>query len=167
MLVGNIELGENVEIAINPRLNNVKIGSNVKISKNVTIFGSIEHRVEIGDGSYIGMNCSLNGYSDKISIGKNVSIAPNVLIISDSGPNASRKLQRLFPMSKGYISIGDDSWIGASTIIIQGTKIGKCSVVAANSFVKGIFPDFCVIGGTPAKVIRTFTNDEINTLTES
>lgn len=166
MIYSNILLGEGVEIDPSSSINNITIGDNVKIAKRVSAFGSKNGPLRIGRNSYIGMNSILNGFAAELSIGEYVSIAQNVNIMTDSGPNASEKLQRLFPITNGSITIGDHTWIGASSIIMPGVTIGRFCVVAAGSFVKQSFPDFSITGGTPARLIRKFNDDEIKELTK-
>lgn len=164
MIFKNIILGENVQIDPSSSVNNVKIDDNVKIAKRVSIFGSPDNLVSIGEGCYVGMNSIINGYAASIVIGKYVSFAQNVNIMTDSGPNASTKLQKIFPLVSGKITIGDNSWIGASSIIMPGVSLGKFCVVAANSFVTKSFQDYAVIGGTPAELIRYLTPEEIKNI---
>lgn len=164
MIFSNIELGTGVEIDTSSSVNNISIGDNVKIAKRVSAFGNKDFPLQIGQGSYVGMNSVLNGYSARLSIGENVSIAQNVNIMTDSGPNASSKLQRIFPIEKREVTIGDHCWIGASAIIMPGVQLGKFCIVAAGSFVKGQFDDFSIIGGVPAKLIRKLNENEIKEL---
>lgn len=154
MKTSNITLGKDVVIDFSSTFNNVTIGDNVKIAKNCNIFGSNEHILKIGKESYIGMCSLLNGYASKLIIGKNVSIAQNVYIMTDSGPNASKEMQEYFPLINGPITIGDHSWIGANSIIMPNVDLGEFCVVAANSFVNKSFPPYSVIGGNPAKLIK-------------
>ncbi|MET3112921.1 acetyltransferase-like isoleucine patch superfamily enzyme [Pedobacter sp. CG_S7] len=154
MKTSNIILGEDVFIDPSTSFNNVKIGKGVKIAKRCSIFGSAEYQLEIGDGTYIGMNTILNGYKAKLNIGKRVSIAQNVNIMVDSGPNASPEMQKIYPIIEGEITIGDDSWIGANVVIMPNVKLGKFCVVAANSFVNKNFDDYSLIAGTPARFIK-------------
>jgi acetyltransferase-like isoleucine patch superfamily enzyme len=86
--------------------------------------------------------------------------------MSGSGPNASEVMQRIFPILKGEVSLGDHTWIGASVVIMPNVSLGKYCVVAANSFVNKSFPDYSIIGGSPAKLIRTLTQEEIKKLHE-
>ncbi len=161
MIYANISLGKNVQIDPTASINNIVLGDNTKISKRVSAFGSSENLLEIGESTYIGMNCILNGYSAKLTIGKNVSFAQNVNVMVDSGPNASLNMQRIYPIVAKEVIIGDNSWIGASAIIMPGVALGKYCVVAAGSFVTTSFSDYSIIGGTPAKLIRFFTDEEI------
>ena len=164
MKFANISLGTNVEIDPSTSFNNVTIGDNVKIAKRCSLFGGPENILEIKENSYVGMNTIINGFAAKVIIGTNVSIAQNVNIMADSGPNASPALQQLFPIEKKSISIGNHCWIGASAIIMPGVELGNFCTVAANSYVNTSFPPYSVIGGSPAKLIRTFTQNEIDLL---
>ena len=154
MKISNISLGENVNIDPSTSINNVQIGNEVKIAKFCSIFGAKTNLLEIGDQSYVGMFTILNGFKKKLVIGKNVSIAQNVNIMTDSGPNASEKMQKFFPLLEGEINIGDNSWIGANSIIMPNVILGEFCVVAANSFVNKSFPPYSVIGGNPAKLLK-------------
>lgn len=154
----------NGEVEIEPTsmcgLNNVLLANGVRIAKNCSIFGSEKNILEIGEGTYVGMNTILNGFSAKLSIGKNVSFAQNVNVMTDSGPNASTKLQKLFPIETGNVIIGNHCWIGASAIIMPNVVLGDFCVVAAGSFVKDSFPAYSVIGGTPARIIKELSEQE-------
>ncbi|MGA4365135.1 acyltransferase [Pantoea ananatis] len=154
MKLENINLGDNVTVDPSTSINNLILGDNVKIAKRCSIFGSKQNILEIGKDTYVGMNTILNGYSAKLKIGSNVSIAQNVNIMTDSGPNASPVLQKIYPIIKKEITINDHCWIGASVIIMPGVTLGKYCIVAANSFVDKSFDDFSIIGGTPAKLLK-------------
>lgn len=160
MKFANIYLGSEVEIDPSTSINNVRIGDHVKISKRCSIFGGPDNLLEIGKFTYVGMNSMLNGYAAKLIIGTNVSIAQGVNIMVDSGPNASEPMQKLFPIEKGEVTIGNHCWIGANAVIMPNVKLGEFCVVAANSYVNKSFPAFSIIGGSPARLIRTLTQEE-------
>ena len=164
MKFSNIKLGEDVKIDPSSTINNVTIKDNVKIAKRCSIFGGPDNILEIHKGSYVGMNTIINGFAAKVIIGAHVSIAQNVNIMADSGPNASPAMQQLFPIEKAAITVGNHCWIGAAAIIMPGVQLGEFCIVAANSYVNSSFPAYSVIGGSPAKLIRTFTENEINQL---
>jgi galactoside O-acetyltransferase len=164
MILSNIFLGANVSLDKSSRLNNVRIGSNTKIAGNTNIFGSPENLLEIGESCYIGPECLLEGFNAPVKIGSNVSFAQNIYLMSGSGPNASEKMQRIFPVKRAEVNIGDHTWIGAGCIIMPGVTIGKFCVIGANSFVDSSFNDFSVIGGTPARLIRALSKEEIQKL---
>ena len=106
----------------------------------------------------------LNGYKAKLKIGSHVSIAQNVYIMVDSGPNASPELQKIFPLEKGPVTLGNHTWIGAGVIIMPNVTLGEYCVVAANSYVNRSFPAYSIIGGSPAHLIRTISEEEKNKL---
>lgn len=167
MITANIHLGKDISIEKDASINNVKIGDGTKIAGGVKIFGSPDAILEVGKGCYFGLNTIVEGYNAKVVIGDNVSFAQNVNLMSGSGPNASEKMQKIFPIRKGAVTIGDHSWIGANAIIMPNVTLGKYCIVGAQSFVTSSFPDFSIIGGVPAKLIRTLSSDEIEKLNKN
>ena len=164
MITSNINLGQNIKIEKDASINNVKIGDNTRIAGRVKIFGSQENILEVGKSCYFALDCFIEGFNAKVIIGDNVSFAPSVHLISGSGPNASTAMQKVFPIVKGPVTIGDHSWISVNSTIMPNVSIGKYCIVAANSFVNDSFPDYSIIGGVPAKLIRTLTSEEIEKL---
>ena len=159
MIFSNISLGKNVNIDPSTSVNNIVIGDNVKISKNCTLFGSPDGLLEIGAGSVIGMSTIIIGYAAKITIGDHASISQRVTVMSDSGPNASEVMQKMFPLVEKEIKIGNHCWIGVNAVIMPGVELGDYCVVAANSYVDKSFPPYSIIKGSPAKLITTMNHD--------
>lgn len=164
MILNNIQLGKNVSVHETTSINNVMLGDSVRISKRCSIFGGESAVLEISDFSYVGMGCVLNGYSAVLKIGRHCSIAQNVNIMTNSGPNASDKLQKLYPLIEGPVSIGDHCWIGAGAIIMPNVTLGDYCIIAAGAFVNSSFESYSIVGGVPAKEIRKFTASEIDVL---
>ncbi len=72
-----------------------------------------------------------------------------------------------FTKNNGVIRIGNDVWIGTDVIILPGVTIGDGAVIGAGSIVTKDVPDYAVVGGNPAKVIKyRFTQDQIAKLKE-
>ena len=101
-------------------------------------------QLSIGDNSGVGMNCELSG---RIVIGNDVMMGPNCIMRT-----YSHRHDRIdIPMTKqGFepeqvMYIGDDVWIGANTVILRGTVIGRDCVVGAGSVLKGVYPAGSVI----------------------
>jgi maltose O-acetyltransferase len=65
-------------------------------------------------------------------------------------------------ITKGPIIIEDNVWIGANVTITDGVRIGKDSVIAANSVVTKDVAPFDIVGGVPAKIIRNRKNTVLN-----
>lgn len=109
----------------------------------------------------IGHHCGISGSTiyamDRIEIGDNVLIGGNCKIIdNDFHPLQAEKRLNQKPdvIKKAPIVIGDGCFIGANSIILKGTALGKNCVVGAGSVVHGIFPDNVIIAGNPAKIIK-------------
>lgn len=97
--------------------------------------------------------------SSSILIGKRVSIAPNVVVITDSSPNNSPMMQELHYVKehlviKRSVIIEDDAWIGAGAIIFPGVTVGRGAIVGAGSVVRDNVRPFTIVAGAPARVIR-------------
>ena len=109
----------------------------------------------ISDEVYIGRFCTMS-ISSSITIGKNALISDRVYL-GDCNHGYDDKTQ---PISKqqvrfgGCVVIGEGSWIGIGVAIMAGVNIGRNSVVGANSVVTRDVPDYCIVAGNPAKVIR-------------
>lgn len=91
------------------------------------------------------------GHCWLIEIGDNVTMAPRVHILCH---DASTK-QFLNYTKIGRVTIGDNVFIGADTVVLPGVTIGSNVIVGANSTVTHDVPDNTVVAGSPARVICT------------
>lgn len=124
------------------------IGARTIISADVLLRGDIA----------FGCDCSVNPYaclSGKIVCGDGVRIASGVNIVgfNHGFENSEVPMYKLPSTTKG-IKIGDDVWLGANAVILDGAEIGNGVIVAAGAVVRGSIPDFAIVGGVPAKVIK-------------
>lgn len=109
--------------------------------------------LSIGDNSGVGMDCELSG---RIVIGNDVMMGPHCIMRTYS--HAHDRLD--IPMNQqGFepervMHIGDDVWIGTSVIILPGVNIGSHCIIGAGSVVTKDVPDYAIVGGVPAKIIR-------------
>jgi virginiamycin A acetyltransferase len=136
-------------------------GSRITIEDDVVIDAFVKLKaaggsgdVVIGRGSVINAGCVIytgNG----IRIGRNVLIAANCTLAPTnhafSDPDRPIREQGFQP-SRGGIVIGDDVWIGANCVVLDGATIGAGSVIGAASLLRGTLPPFCVAAGIPAGV---------------
>lgn len=159
MIISNVNLGNNVNIDPTADFNCVNLGNNVKISKYSSVFGAPTHQIKIGNDTKVSSDCFLNGFDALLEIGERCGISRHTHILTGSGP-WSKKMEKAFPVVRGPVKIGDDCWIGADSIIMPNVTLGEFCIVAGNSFVSKSFPAFSIIGGNPAKLIRTFTEEE-------
>ncbi len=109
----------------------------------------------IGRDVFIGENLIItdNIHDKNVIIKDRVTIAAGVILITSSGPNASKISQYLNEVN-GKIEIDKDAWIGAGVIILPNIRIGKGAVVGAGSVVIKDVPPNTVVVGVPAKQIK-------------
>jgi len=133
----------------------VSMGDNCTVWFNAIVRGDV-HSITIGNNTNIqdGAVIHCTYQRAKTVIGNNVSIAQNVNIMTDSGPNASPFMQRFYPIQKGEVTIGDHAWIGAGVVIMPGVSVGRCSIVAGNSFVNTDVEPYSVYAGNPARLVK-------------
>lgn len=116
---------------------------------------------------YLGKNVEIRHGSvltayDKIKIGKNSAIAYQVLILTSATPGGPHNsLFKIYGRIKKPVTIGQNCWIGAKSIIFPGVKIGDYCVVAAGSVVTKNIPDFSVVGGVPAKILKKLNPEDL------
>ncbi len=128
-----------------------KIHKRVSISPNVRIRG----KFEMDQGSSIAHNCSISGGKLGVFIGKNVMIAPNVVIVAFNHGFENTKIPMgMQENNEAPIIIENDVWIAANCTIGKGVTIKEGSIIGANSFVNKDVPPFSIMGGVPAKLIK-------------
>ena len=92
----------------------------------------------------------------KLVIGKYVGFATNIGIIT-----ANHNIYNQSEHIKGVVEIGDYSWIGMNSVILPNVKLGPRTIVGAGSVVTKSFPEgYCVIGGNPARLLKTLDKDK-------
>lgn len=129
-------------------------GKNVNIEKGAG-FGP---ELQIGDNSGVGQDCKLSG---KIIIGKDVMMGPNCIMRTYSHAHSRIDI----PMDQqGFeeeqiMHIGDDVWIGTNVIILPGVNVGNHCILGAGAIVTKDVPDYAIVGGNPAKIIRMRNED--------
>ena len=157
-------LGENVRVS-HPE--NVEIGENVQLCRDVELCvsacrpdSSEPPLLKIGNNVRIGEGCRI-GCSFEITIEDNVLFAPNVHI-SDRDHDYSdvtKPINEQPIVTKGAVRIGEGSWLGLGCQIYSGVTIGKHCVVGGGSIVTHSVPDFCVVAGNPARIIKRYNKE--------
>jgi len=129
-----------------------RVGQNVRICSSAMFFGTgaleIGDDVWIGHGAFIASNAS-------VRIGSCVDIGPQVFLgtgtheIDPTGPHSAG------PGINLDVEIGAGVWLGARAVVLPGVKIGAKAVAAAGAVVTQDVPERCLVGGVPARVLRT------------
>jgi acetyltransferase-like isoleucine patch superfamily enzyme len=163
-------IGQSVVVGKGVKFNHpecVSIGNDVQINdfcwvstaKEITESGrptlKLEPRLSIGDGTYIGRFCTI-ACINKVTIDCNVLISDKVYI-GDAMHGFLRTdipIKAQYLWSPGPIRIKDGAWIGINAAILPNVTIGRNSVVGANSVVTKDVPDFCIVAGNPARILK-------------
>lgn len=127
------------------------IGRRTIIESRVTLNNGVGD-ITIGDNTRIGIGSTLIA---PLKIGNDVHLAQNIVIsgLNHNFDDTTRTIHSQ-GVSKAQITIDDDVWIGANAVITSGVHIGIHSVVAAGSVVTHDVPDFTVVAGIPARIIK-------------
>lgn len=158
---GRISIGDNVAIDDNVFLDaagsgesGVTIGDGVLISRNCVVQGKLGP-LELEDRVDVGAHCVFSAIAG-IRVGKGVIIAGNCYIGGARYHNDRLDIPIMDQgrYSRGPVSIGKNSWIGAGAIILDGVSVGEGVIVGAGAVVTKDIPDFAIVAGVPAKIIR-------------
>lgn len=172
-------LGKNVTVL---NKSNFVLGKNVTIESYTILDGYASEKIVLGDNAKIGMYSKLLSTSHLATYGKGLKMGNNSAIgdfthfgapggieigndvimgsyISFHSENHNfsdtTKLIREQGVTSKGIKLGNNIWVGAKVTFLDGCVVGNNSVVAAGAVVNGVYPDNSVIGGIPAKVIKT------------
>ncbi len=125
----------------------------VGVNVNIEPHCSFDYALKIGDNSGIGENSELYG---DIFIGNDVMMGTNCIIYTRNHrfddldkPMWKQGFQEVKP-----VIIGNDVWIGGRVTILPGVKIGNGVIIGAGSVVTKDVPDYAVMGGNPAVILK-------------
>lgn len=138
-------------------INKVFIGKKVRIFPHVRleVYGE-KSFIKIEDDVAIGQNVHITS-GGNLLIGKSSTILANVFITNiDHEYEEIGKHVLKQPMQVKDTVIGENCFIGIGSGIQAGTILGKHCIVGANSVVRGVFPDYCVIVGAPARIVKKY-----------
>lgn len=113
-------------------------------------------RMEIGDNTYIGEGCNLRAGGGLLKIGNQCSISQNITIVVSNHQYKKGQLIKDQPWTTdhNFVIIGDDVWVGANSVILPGVKIGTGAIIGAGSVVTKDVPDYAIVVGNPAHVLK-------------
>lgn len=149
LLLANMKymtIGNNVFIRDGVRMEAVSSYENKTLNPNIII----------EDGVSFQQRCHITA-TDTMIIGKNTLISFDVSIQDSDHEYEDLTLPVANqPLSIKKTNIGENCFIGSGVKIQAGTVLGKHCVVGTNAVVRGVFPDYCVIVGIPAKIVKRY-----------
>ncbi len=140
-----------------------KVGENVFIAENSAVIGD----VSLDAGASVWFGATIRADDMHIEVGERSNVQDNATLHSGA------KLGRGVTVGHNAIVHGceicDDVLIGMGAIILDGAKIGECSIVGAGALVtkNKVFPPRSLIMGSPATLKRELTNDEVESIREN
>ena len=110
------------------------------------------YNIHLGENFYANFDLVILDVCE-VRIGRNCLIGPKVGIYTATHP-LDVEIRRAGWESGAPVTLGDDVWLGGHCVINPGVTLGNNVVVASGAVVTESFPDNCVIGGVPARIIR-------------
>ena len=143
----------------------ISIGKEVYLGPDVWLnvaegVGGPRPKIVLDAGCRIGRRSTISA-RNHIHLEEDVLTAPSVFIMDHNHvySDVSKPIHAQGVTSGGTITIGRNCWLGCGVVVLSGQKdlvIGRNSVLAANAVVTQSFPDFSVIAGNPAKLVRIY-----------
>ncbi len=141
-------------------IRSIELKSNTLIGPNNVFFihdeenSVLKSKLIVGENTYIGEQNNIRAAGASILIGDNCLISQQVSIVSTNhGIDKDTLMNSQKWVSKGDIIIENDVWIGCSSQILAGVKIGEGAIIAAGSLVNKDVESYSIVGGVPAKLI--------------
>lgn len=134
----------------------VSIGRNVYIGHETMLKGYHRNGLVIGDDCWVGQRCFFHS-AGGIAIGNGVGIGPEVKILTSSHDLAGARRDMPIvaaPLTFAAVTIEDGSDIGIGAILLPGVRVGRGAQIGAGAVVTRNVPEFAVVAGNPARVIR-------------
>lgn len=129
--LGGFDRGESIELKARHKNSKIKIGNNVLSNNN--IFLCAANYIKVGDNTLIGQNVNIMDHEAH-------GLSPD---------------KRLTVGEIGKVLIGRNVWIGSNVTILKNSEIGENAIIATGAVFSGIFPSNVIIGGVPAKIIKS------------
>ena len=133
----------------------IEIGSNVYVGHATILKGYHRNRMRIGDGTWIGQQCFLHS-AGGLTIGRDVGIGPGVRIVT-SAHRLDEPDKAILESTIDFapVVIEDGADIGVSAVLLPGVRVGRGAQVGAGAVVAADVPDYAIVAGVPARVIRS------------
>jgi acetyltransferase-like isoleucine patch superfamily enzyme len=158
---GRIRLGDDARVEQFASLSaaregRIVIGSRCELGSFARLDADVGF-IEVGDDCSVNPFCLLNGFGG-LTIGSKVRIASHCVILSSAHKHDDPNLPIQAQGIVGHgTEIGDDVWFGAHVVVVGGVRVGSHSIIGAGAVVLDDVPEFAVVAGVPARLIRMRT----------
>jgi carbonic anhydrase/acetyltransferase-like protein (isoleucine patch superfamily) len=143
------------------------VGDDYFIADNATVIGYVIIHNDVS----IWFNAVIRGDNDTITIGEGTNIQDGAVIHTDEGIplNIGKGITVGHQAMLHGCTIGDNSLIGINAVILNNAVIGKNCIIGANSLITQgkVIPDNSMVLGSPGKIVREVTQEEIEELKHS
>ena len=137
-----------------------QLGTGAWVADSAQVIGN----VQLGDNASIWFGAVLRGDNETMTIGRNSNVQDQSMLHSDPGSplTVGENVTIGHQVMLHGCTIGDNSLIGIQAVVLNNAKIGRNSIVGAGSVVTEgkEFPDNSLIFGSPAKVMRTISDED-------
>lgn len=153
-----VVIGDNVVLDAKGEENDgIIIESDTDISSNC-ILSCKNGNIHIGRNVNLGMNSLIHAVNQSgVKVGDNAAIAAYTYLIGGGNyyfNQLDTPIKEQGTYSKGGVVIGEGAWMGSHVQVLDGVRLGQGSIVAAGAVVNRNVPDYAIVGGVPAKLIR-------------
>ncbi|MFT6754904.1 MAG: acetyltransferase-like isoleucine patch superfamily enzyme [Urechidicola sp.] len=134
------------------------LGNRVKIWSHIhktQLSAGGKGKLIIGDNTFINVG-SIISAQFQIKIGKNVQIAPGVIMMDSDFHGVEDRDAEVTPTP---ITIGDDVWLATRVVVLKGVTIGEGSTIATGAVVTKDIPAYSIAAGNPARVIKKYNHE--------
>lgn len=150
---GMVYLGRRVELSARPGYGRIVLGRWVHLGDGNRLRAH-EGTLRIGDKTVLGRENTLNCYLD-LDIGPRCLVADWVYMCDfDHRTDDVHTPIKDQGIVKSPVRIGQDVWVGVKASVLRGAQVGRGSVLAAHTVVRGEVPEFSVVAGVPGRVVR-------------
>lgn len=148
-------------VSIGPRVELVG-KKNIELGCDVSLFGNAYLNaagangfIRIGQNTHVDQFCVLYGQGG-LTIGSDCAIAAGVIIYTQTNQYGHDPSEKIVDQPIVYkpVTVGDDVWIGAGSVILPGVEIGDHAVIGAGSVVRESVAPWSIVGGVPARLLR-------------
>ncbi len=154
-IIGSFFFGRDIDVIVHGT-STLRMGNDCWIDDRARIaISGVD--ATVGDSCYFGAGVYIDARGG-LAIGDRVQIGPGTKIVGFG--HSFDRIEAPHADTAFGITIGDDVWIGANVVVVDGVAIGNGSVVAAGAVVAKDVPPLTLVGGVPARVIRSLARKE-------